>query len=83
MAPYSLAFSALPRMFLIGAIVLGLRMLGTGTWLQRIGIVLLPLSLAGTATLVAGAFFPLLALSTLGYELWVGAVAWHWLRAQP
>jgi hypothetical protein len=82
-APYSLAFSALPRMFLIGAIVLGLRMLGTGTWLQRIGIVLLPLSLAGTATLVAGAFFPLLALSTLGYELWVGAVAWHWLRAQP
>lgn len=82
-APYSLAFSAMPRVFLIGAIVLGLRLLGTGPWLQRIGIVLLPLSLAGTATLVAGAFFPLLALSTLGYELWIGAVAWHWLRAHP
>ena len=49
-------------------------------WLQRVGVVLLPLSLLGSATLVAGAFFPLLALSTLGYELWVGAVAWHWLR---
>jgi hypothetical protein len=80
-APYSLAFSALPRLFFIGAIVLGLRMTGSAPWLQRIGIVLLPLSLAGTATLVAGGLFPLLALSTLGYELWVGAVAWHWLRS--
>jgi hypothetical protein len=78
-APYSLAFSAMPRMFFIGAIVLGLRMMGSAPWLQRIGIVLLPLTLAGTATLVAGAFFPLLALSTLGFELWVGAVAWNWL----
>jgi hypothetical protein len=42
--------------------------------------VLLPLSLLGTATLVNGAIFPLLALSTLGYEVWVGGVAWHWLR---
>jgi len=80
-APYSLAFSAMPRVFLIGAIVLGLPMLGTAPWLQRIGVVLIPVSLAGTATLVAGAFFPLLALSTLGYELWIGAVAWHWLRS--
>jgi hypothetical protein len=80
-APYSLAFSALPRLFFIGAIVLGLRMSGRGPWLQRVGIVLLPISLLGTATLVAGAFFPLLALSTLGYEIWVGAVAWHWLRS--
>jgi hypothetical protein len=79
-APYSLAFSALPRLFFIGAIVLGLRMAGSAPWLQRIGVVLLPLSLLGSATLVAGAMFPLLALSTLGYELWVGAVAWHWLR---
>jgi hypothetical protein len=79
-APYSLAFSALPRLFFIGAIVLGLRMLGTSPWLQRTGLALLPITLLGTATLVAGAFFPLLALSTLGYELWVGAVALHWLR---
>ena len=80
-APYSLAFSALPRLFFIGAIVLGLRMLGTSPWLQRTGLVLLPITLLGTATLVAGAFFPLLALSTLGYEVWVGAVALHWLRS--
>ncbi len=80
-APYSLAFSALPRLFFIGAMVLGLRMLGTSPWLQRTGLVLLPITLLGTATLVAGAFFPLLALSTLGYEVWVGAVALHWLRS--
>jgi hypothetical protein len=80
-APYSLAFSALPRLFLVGAIVLGLRMTKSAPWLQRVGIVLLPLSLAGSATLVSGAMFPLLALSTLGYELWIGAVAWHWLRS--
>ena len=79
-APYSLAFSALPRIFFVGAIVLGLRLGGTAPWLQRLGLVLLPVSLAGVATTVAGGFFPLLALSTLGYELWVGAVAWHWLR---
>jgi hypothetical protein len=79
-APYSLAFSALPRLFFVGAIVLALRLTGTARNLQRTGVVLLPLSLAGSATLVAGAAFPLLALGTLGYELWVGAVAWHWLR---
>jgi len=81
-APFSLAFSVVPRVFFVGAIVLGLKRAGTGPWLQRIGIVLLPLSLVGSATLVAAGFFPLLALSTLAYELWVGAVAWHWLRAR-
>jgi hypothetical protein len=79
-APYSLAFSALPRLFFIGAIVLGLRAAGTSPWLVRTGGVLLVLGALGSATLVAGALFPLLALSTLGFELWVGAVAWHWLR---
>ena len=79
-APYSLAFAALPRLFFVGAIVLGLRISGSAPWLQRIGIVLLPVSLVGSATLLSGALFPVLALSTLGYELWVGAVAWHWLR---
>ena len=38
------------------------------------------LSVVGSATLVAGELFPLLALSSLGYELWVGVLAWHWLR---
>ena len=27
-----------------------------------------------------GSVFPLLALSSLAYELWIGALAWHWLR---
>jgi hypothetical protein len=79
-APYSLAFSALPRLFFIGAIVLAMRVSGSSPWLQRIGFVLLPVSLVGSATLLSGALFPVLALSTLGYELWVGAVAWQWLR---
>jgi hypothetical protein len=38
------------------------------------------LSLVGSATLLTGALFPVLALGTLGYEIWVGALAWHWLR---
>jgi hypothetical protein len=80
-APYSLAFSVLPRLFFVGAIVLAMRINGSSPWLQRIGFVLLPVSLVGSATLLSGALFPVLALSTLGYELWVGAVAWHWLRA--
>jgi hypothetical protein len=35
-----------------------------------------------SATLLTGALFPVLALSTLGYELWVAALAWHWLRGR-
>ena len=79
-APYSLAFSALPRVFFVMAIVLALRLVGDSPWLQRTGIAIALLSVVGTATTVSGAFFPALALSSLGYELWVGALAWHWLR---
>ena len=79
-APYSLAFSVLPRVFFVGAIALGLRAAGTAPWLQRTAVVILVVSLVGSATVVTGAAFPLLALGTLGYELWVGAVAIHWLR---
>lgn len=79
-APYSLAFSVLPRVFFLGALALGLRAAGRAPWMQRIAVVLIAVSLAGSATLVVDAAFPLLALSTLGYELWVGALAGHWLR---
>ena len=79
-APYSLAFSALPRLFFVGALVLGLRATGTAPWLQRIGVVILVVSAVGSATLLAGGLFPVLALSTLAYEVWIGAVAWHWLK---
>ena len=79
-APFALAFSALVRVFFVGSLVLGLRLAGTAPRLQRLGLVLIPVSLVGSATLLTGALFPLLALGTLGYELWVAAVAWHWLR---
>jgi hypothetical protein len=82
-APYSLAFSVLPRVFFIGALALGLRMAGTSPWLQKAGLALLPVSLLGSATLIIDALFPVLALSTLGYELWVGALAWRWLADRP
>ncbi|MGD9995733.1 MAG: hypothetical protein AB7L17_07410 [Ilumatobacteraceae bacterium] len=79
-APFSLALSALVRVFFIGSVVVGLRLAGTAPRLQRLGLVLVPLSVVGSATLVSGALFPVLALSSLGYELWVMAVAWTWLR---
>jgi hypothetical protein len=78
--PYSLAFSVLPRLFLVGAIVIGLRMTGSSPWLQRAGVAVLALSVVGSATLVNGALFSLLALSTLGYEVWIAALALTWLR---
>lgn len=79
-APYSLALSTLPRVFFVGAIVLGLRASGSSPLLQRAGAVVAGVSLLGSATVVVGAVFPLLALATLGFEVWVGALAWHWLR---
>ncbi len=79
-APFSLSLSILPRLFFVGAVLLGLRAAGAGRWLQRTGALVLVLSLVGSATLVVGALFPLLLLSTVAFQIWVGAVAWHWLR---
>ena len=80
-APFALGLAALPRLFLVGAVVLGLRAAGGPALLVRSGVVVLVLSAAGSGVLVAGALFPVLALSTLLFELWIGAVAWHWLRS--
>ncbi|WP_456824772.1 hypothetical protein [Cellulomonas sp. P5_E12] len=82
-APFSLAFSVLPRVFFIGAIVLGLRAENAAPWLRRTGAALIPVSLVGSATLTVGGLFPVLALSTIAFELWIGALAWHWLRHRP
>jgi hypothetical protein len=79
-APYSLAFSVFARIFFVGSIALALKAAGTAPWLVRAAGVIVVLSLVGSATLIAGALFPVLALSTLAYEIWVGALAWHWLR---
>jgi hypothetical protein len=79
-APYSLAFSALPRLFLVGALVVGMRVAGTSRGLARAGVGILVLSAVGSATLLNGDLFPLLALSTLAFEIWIGLVAFAWLR---
>jgi hypothetical protein len=79
-APFTLAFSVMPRLFLVGAVALGLRAAASSPWLVRSGVVIMVVSLAGSATLVSGALFPLLALSSLAYEIWLGLVAVHWLR---
>lgn len=78
--PLSLAFAAFSRILFVGALVMGLRLAGSAPRLQWWGMALVPLSLVGSLTLVLDGLFPVLALSTLGYELWVGALAWHWLR---
>ena len=57
-APFSLAFSALVRVFFIGSVVLGLRLAGTAPRLQRLGLILVPLSVVGSATLISGASSP-------------------------
>ena len=79
-APYSLAFSALPRIFFVLAIVAALRMTGGSRWMQRTGLAIVVFSLIGTATSVTALAFPALALGSLGYELWVCALAIIWLR---
>jgi hypothetical protein len=79
-APYSLAFSALPRIFFVLAIVAALRMSGGSRWMQRTGLGIVVLSAIGTATSLSAVAFPALALGSLGYELWVGALAVSWLR---
>lgn len=79
-APYALAFSVLPRLFLMGCIIIALRTAGRNPWLVRVGVVIMALGLVGSATTVFGALFPVLALGSLAFEIWLGAVAWRWLR---
>lgn len=79
-APYTLAYSVLPRLFLMGCIIVALRAGGRNPWLVRVGVVIMAISLVGSATTVFGALFPVLALGSLAFELWLGVVAWRWLR---
>lgn len=79
-APYALAFSVLPRVFLMLSLVLAMRLSGGSRWMQRIGLAIVAVSVVGSATSLGAGFFPALALSTLAYELWIGALAWQWLR---
>jgi hypothetical protein len=71
-APYSLALSALPRMVLLLTVSAALLYHELAPrWIGWLGVAAGLLSLAGTATLVVSALFPLLALSTLFFELWI------------
>jgi hypothetical protein len=71
-APYSLALSALPRMVLLLTVSAALLYHELAPrWIGWLGVAAGLLSLVGTATLVVHALFPLLALSTLFFELWI------------
>jgi hypothetical protein len=79
--PYMLALSALPRAVLLaatGCVVLERH--NGPRWLGWSGIGLAVLSLVGSATLVTPLMFPVLAVSTLLFDLWLWVVCSMWLR---
>lgn len=78
---YMLALSALPRVVLLaGTAVTLLHSQLTPRWIGWAGLVLGVFSIIGSATLVLVDLFPLLALSTLLFELWVLALSVALLR---
>jgi hypothetical protein len=81
LAPMSLALSAFPRALLMGAIsaVLLERKLAP-RWIGITGVVLAAIHLAGTVTLVIGDLFPVLAIGSLLFTVWVFALAVSLLR---
>ena len=82
-APYSLALSAFARAVLVVALSVPALKLGKGLRLTGwAGIAVAILSLVGTSTLVFGAAFPILALSTLLFDLWLLVLCVLWLRTQ-
>lgn len=80
-APYSLALSAVPRAVLVLAVAAAVRWHGLAPRaLGTLGLIVALLGLVGTATLVNAALFPVLALSTLLFEVWMAALCLHLLR---
>ncbi len=83
MAPLSLALSAFPRMVLLTATsLLLLHSRLAPRWLGWVGLVLALVSLIGTGMLLVGDLFPILALGTLIFELWVLALSVSLLRSE-
>ena len=79
--PYMLALSTLPRTVLLAATsVVLLRSQLTSRWLGWAGLGLALVSLVGSATLIQAGLFPLLAISTLLFELWILALSAILLR---
>lgn len=81
LAPMSLALSAFPRAILIGAVSFLVLERGIAPrWIGVSGLVLAAIHLAGTLTLVIGDIFPVLALASLVYTIWIMALSVSVLR---
>ncbi len=83
MAPFSLALSAFPRTVLLAAT--SLLLLGSGLaprWIGWLGLALALVSFIGTGMFLMGDLFPILALSTLIFDLWVLAVSVSLVRSE-
>ncbi len=83
MAPLSLALSAFPRTVLLAATSLLLldRRLAP-RWIGWLGLALALVSFIGTAMLLVGDLFPVLALSTLIFDLWILALSVSLVRSE-
>jgi hypothetical protein len=81
-APYSLPLSAFACVVFVTALLVPILTLGKGLSLTGwTGIVIGILSLVGTTTLVFGSAFPVLALSTLLFDVWLLVLCVLWLRS--
>jgi hypothetical protein len=82
MTPLALALSAFPRAVLLGATSVVLLDGRVGPrWVGWTGLALGLVSLVSTGTLLAPALFPLLAIVTLLFVVWVGALTVALLRS--
>ena len=82
MTPLALALSAFPRAVLLGATsVVLLEGRIAPRWIGWAGLALGAISLVSTGTLLAPALFPLLALGTLLFVVWVAALTVALLRS--
>jgi hypothetical protein len=68
-----LGVAALPRAVLLVAAALGLRSSGTPGWVSWSAFGLAIVSLIGSATLLDPNLYPVLALGTLLFDIWIGA----------
>lgn len=83
LSPYSLALSGLPRaVMLIAASIVLLRSHIGPRWIGWLGVVLSVISVAGAGTLVVVELFPLTALGSLLFDIWVLSLSVTLLR-QP
>lgn len=81
LAPMSLALSAFPRAILLAAIsAIVLERQLAPRWIGIAGVALAAIHLAGTGTLIVADLFPVLAIGSLLFTVWVFALAVSLLR---